>query len=116
MKQQEANKLMSTLLIGLQRARSVDMENLSYNDGRKVSDELTEAIAADLTPWLHGTKGNAFLSGVIKVQDRNVTGMEFYNFMYIIHRLEPTMQAMIGALTETNFPEPDMQWIRGFDS
>jgi hypothetical protein len=110
MNQKEAMEYMNKLFLGLQRARSVTHENMDIMGG-DISQELTERVLEDLTPWLHGEKGQALLNGVEKVCDRgSVTGGEFYNFMYIIYRLDPTIQAMAGTLSETTFPEPDLKW------
>ena len=117
MKQEEALKLCNALLTGLQRARSIVEENASRElsiNGNPIDPKVMDSALEDITPWLFGEKGNALVRGLGIVSDRDsVKGMEFFNFMYIIHVLEPTLNMMAGALTDTMFPEPDIAWAGG---
>ena len=60
MKQAEAMKLVNTLIIGLQRARSVSKESLEdlVIDGKVISKQVVINVLEGLTPWLHGPKGD----------------------------------------------------------
>ena len=101
-------------MAGLQRARSIGRESLGANS--ELSAEVIEDALEFITPWLHGPKGNALLAGTIKVVERgSVEKMEFYNFMYLIHHLSPEVGAMVSILTDTDFPKPDLEWMRGFE-
>ena len=118
MKQAEAMKLVNTLIIGLQRARSVSKESLEdlVIDGKVISKQVVINVLEGLTPWLHGPKGDGFLCALMVVSNRGtVTGMDMYNFMTIIHLLNPTVAAMAGILTDTTFPEPDIHWCAGLE-
>ena len=113
MKQSEAMEFVRKLLFGVQRSRSAARESLSGSD---VSDKLIENVLVDLNPWLYGPKGEGFIKALAQVDARgSVTGMEFYNFMTIIHRLDPTIAATAGILSETSYPEPDARWCVGFE-
>ena len=120
MKQTQAMDYVRKLLTGVQRARSVStegIENIVLGMGGELSEEQQGVITdllEDLTPWLYGAKGNALLNGLALVDNRgSVTGMEFFNFMTIIHRIEPFIAATAGILTETSFPEPETSWCLG---
>jgi|WetSurMetagenome_2_1015567.scaffolds.fasta_scaffold687139_1 hypothetical protein len=117
MKHSKAMEYVNKLIFGLQRARTASRESLENMGEPKLSQDIIDGVLEDLTPWLHGEKGDALLNGLIKVSDRGrVTGMEFFNFMYIIHHLDPTLQAMAGTLCETTFPEPDIHWCAGLEA
>jgi len=116
MNQKQAMDYVNKLLFGLQRARSASRESLESMGGRQLSDEIINNVLEDLTPWLHGPKGNGLLNALSQVCDRGrVSGMEFYNFMTIIHHLDPTVGAMAGALSDTTFPQPSVHWCIGFE-
>ena len=121
MKQAQAMDYVRKLLTGVQRARSVStegIENIVLGMGGELSETQQRVIIdllEDLTPWLYGAKGNALLNGLALVEGRgSVTGMEFYNFMTIIHHIEPFIATTAGILTETSFPEPEAGWCLGF--
>lgn len=114
MNQTQAMEYINKLVIGFQRARSVSRENLTKGAtlSEKISDRLVESILEDLNPWLFGAKGEAFFKALLKTQEQGkVNGIDFFNFMTIIHRLDPTLQTLIGILTETDFPEPNIEVI-----
>lgn len=116
MNQNEAMKLVKHLIIGLQRARSVNkeqLENMEDEMGNKFPSNITEVVLEDLTPWLHGPKADRLILSLQQIQERGkITGMELYNFMVIIHLLNPTIGAMVGTLTDTIFPQPNINWVR----
>src|SRR5688572_1994707 len=101
MNQTEAFELTQKLMLGLQYARSVSKEELTkFVVNKELNEDLIDSVLEDLTPWLHGRKGNAFLSAVERVvESGKVNGMDFYNFMTIIHTLEPTIGAMVSILS-----------------
>lgn len=115
MKQSEAMDYVRKLIFGLQRARSVEREALG--ESGEFSAEVVERVLADLTPWMNGEKGKSFLEILVKVEERGtVAGMDLYNFMTVIHLLEPTASAVAGMLSGTTFPEPDLQWVLGWEA
>ena len=107
--QQEAMELVRKLLFGLQRARSASKEALQ---GYESDDKIVSSVLETIDPWLYGKNGEALLKAVSMVIDRgSITGMEFYNFMTIIHRLDSTIGMCVGILTDTKFPEPTIKLI-----
>ena len=112
----EAIEILRKVMNGIQHARSVGRESMGKNpatiSGKAISPEIVDAALEDITPWLYGEKGDAFLKGVIDVVERKkVTGMEFYNFMYVLQHLEPTMGQMVSALADIDLPELTYAWI-----
>jgi len=111
MNQTEAMKMVRLLLLGMQRARSTSSEWMERNFP-DVSPEMIQAVKGDLLPWLEDENGKALVEALAKVDARgSVTGMEFYNFMVVIHILNPAVAAMAGILSETTFPEPSTSMI-----
>lgn len=109
MNQKEAMELMGKLLTGLQRARSIGNE--SFKDS-KLSEVGKIAALEYLNPWLYGIKGDAYISGVVKVVNRgSIEPIEFYNFMTILSR-DLAMKAMVEILCDTDFPLPDFEWFK----
>jgi hypothetical protein len=111
MTQEQAMEIVNRLIFGLQRARTASREGTEALAG-KVRPKIVDGVLEDLIPWLHGQKAEALLNGLTKVSDRgSITGQELYNFMYIIHNLNPIIAAMAGTLADTTFPKPDMKWF-----
>jgi len=114
MKQSEAMKYVRKLLNGVQRSRSAIRESLITNG--EFDTKVIEQVMIDLNPWLFGPKGESFIKALAQIDDRDsVTPMEFYNFMTIIHRLDLTINATAGIMTETMYPEPNIQWMSGWE-
>ena len=114
MKQTEAMKYVRSLLFGMQRSRSALRETLSGMGD--YPDSLVESTLEDLNPWLYGKRGEGLLKALVQVDERgSVTGMEFYNFMTIIHLLDPLSAASAGILTDTTYPQPNIHWCAGLE-
>jgi len=119
MNQEKAIEIVNKLLLGLQRARSTSREGTEALARSGTRPEIIDGVLEDLTPWLHGPKAEALLNSLAQVYDRDrVTGGELYNFMTIIHVLNPTIAAMAGILTDYTFPKPSLEWFKdlGIDS
>lgn len=111
MKHSEALRLTNLLLISLIKARSITAETVE-----KINGCTSTEILYTLTPWLYGDQGMALIKSLSNCVDREkVTGMEFYNFMTIIHVLDETVGVMASVIANTAFPQPDMKWAMGFD-
>lgn len=109
MNQEKAIELVNKALFGLQRVRSMSVEELTRMGWE---EETVKVVISDLIPWMHGEKGDAFLNALGAVSSRGkVTGQELYNFMSILHLLDRTLLMMLSAVTETMFPAPQMYWI-----
>lgn len=109
MNQEKALDLVNKLLFGLQRARSASVEELTRLG---YEEKTVKAVIGNCMPWLEGEKGEAFLKSLAFVSDRsNVTGMELYNFMTVIHRLDRNLLMIVSGMSKTEFPEPDMKWL-----
>ena len=113
MNQEKAIEIVNKLIFGIQRARTASREGVETMAKEKTKPELIDGVLEDLMPWLYGPKAEAFLSGLVKVSDRGtVTGQELYNFMTVIHVLNPVIAAMAEILANYTFPKPNMQWFR----
>ena len=114
MNQEKAMEIVNKLIFGLQRARTASregVENVASAKGIN-NPEIVNGVLEDSNPWLHGPKAEALLQGLVMVSERGrVTGMELYNFMTIIHRLDPVAAAMAGTFAEYTFPKPEIEWI-----
>ena len=67
---------------------------------------LTDGMLEDMFPWVFSSK--CPLPAIQRCLDRGeVTGMELYNFMTILHRFAPEVMV---AHAEFDFPKPDMRW------
>mgnify|MGYP001616823587 CR=1 FL=1 len=109
MNQEQAMKLVNRAMIGLQRTRTISIEELTRFGWE---ESTVKSVIADLIPWAIGEKGDALLNALSLVSNRgSVTGQELYNFMTILHRLDKALLIMITGFTETVFPEPDMKWF-----
>ena len=109
MDQVKAMELVNKALTGLQRLRSMSVEELTRLGWDK---ETVESVIADLIPWMLGDKGDAFLRALAIVSDcGSVTGQELYNFMAILHLLDKTLLMMLSAVSETMYPEPRIDWL-----
>lgn len=109
MNQVQAIEIVNKALFGLQRVRSMGVEELTRLGWE---EEIVRRVFADLVPWMEGERGKALLNSLATVSDRGtVKGMELYNFMTILHRLDKTLLMMLSAATETMFPSPDIKWV-----
>lgn len=112
MNQKAAMDIVNKLLFGIQRARTASLEGTEAVARPGTSPEIINDVLEDLTPWLHGPKAEALIKALTIVSDRgSVTGGELYNFMTIIHVLNPVIAAMAGTFADTTFPKPDMTWF-----
>lgn len=111
MNQKEAMLLVNNTLFGLQRLRSMTVEELTRMGWE---EETVKRVISDLIPWMHGEKGDAFLNALAKVSSRGtVTGAELYNFMAILHLLDRNLLMMLSGASGVMFPEPKIEWIPG---
>ena len=111
MNQTQALEIVNKLIFGIQRARTASREETEAI-APDIRPEIIDGVLEDLTPWLHGPKAEALLNGLVKVSDRGtVTGQELYNFMTVIHILNPVIAMMAGTLANYKFPQPNMQWF-----
>ena len=102
MDQAEAMKHLQVMMTSFQRYCSIVREYMT--------NLLPEDALATMYPWVFGTK--CPLTALQKVLDRgSVTGSEFYNFMYIVHRFIPEIRIIRMIETQEKFPEPDTNWI-----
>lgn len=110
MDQEKAMELVNKALYGLQRVRSMSVEELT----RMGFEEGTaKRVIGDLVPWMQGEMGDAFLESLAKVSNRgSVDGIELYNFMFILHAFDRNLLMMISAVTDVMFPEPNLAWVR----
>lgn len=94
--------ILERMRFALQRYRSIQRAALE-DDGHTMSEETL----AFFHPWVFGKR--CPLLAVQKVLDRGtVTGAEFYNFMFMLHRFMPeVMQADI----ETDFPQAALEMV-----
>lgn len=112
MNQEKALEIVNKLLFGIQRARTASCEGTENLAPEGTRPEVIDGVLEDLTPWLHGPKAEALLTALVRVSDRgHVTGGELFNFMTIIHVLNPTIAAMAGILSDYTFPKPNMTWF-----
>lgn len=94
----EALKQCNTMLLGVQKSRSISMENLG---------DQAETVGAQLMPWLFGPKNilaplTRFLLGC-----KHISPMEYVNFMTIAVRLEPSIAICSLALGQLPLPTPE---------
>jgi hypothetical protein len=113
MDQEKGMEIVNRLIVGLQRARSASREGVdAIAKGKSIGPEIVDGVLEDLTPWLHGSKAESLLNGLMKVQERgSVSGMELFNFMTIIHVIDPKIASMAGILADYTFPFPTTNWI-----
>lgn len=80
--------------------------------------EREERFFEGMFPWFFGDR--CVLQAVAIVEGKGaITGGEFYNLMWIAHREhEGYMLSVYGLASgvDYEFPEPDLAWIRGWDS
>lgn len=111
MKHSEAVRHVRALAIGTQRARSIIRES---------SGDMSEEMLAGLNPWLFG-KG-CILLALNKVIDRvddggEMTPNEFFNFVTIATRLEPSLSIVVATAGDVDFPfEADVKWVAGWEA
>lgn len=111
MNQETAINIVDKLLFGLQRVRSMSIEELTRLGWE---EDTVKSVIADLIPWMQGEKGDAFLSALSLVSYRkSVTGQELYNFMVILHLLDRNLLMMVSAISDTIYPAPNPKWIIG---
>lgn len=109
MNQTEAMDIVNKSLYGLQRVRSMSIEELTRMGWE---EKTVKAVIADLVPWMQGEKGDAFLKALALVSSRgSVTGQELYNFMIILHMLDRPLLMMVSAASERMYPQPNMKWL-----
>lgn len=109
MNQETALNIVKSLMYGLQKFKSITVEELTRMGWE---EDTVKKVLSDLAPWSNGEKGYAFINSLSSVLDRGkVTGSELYNFMSIIHLLDRNLLHMVQGVSETIFPEPDIKWI-----
>lgn len=109
MNQVKAMTIVNNLIFGLQRVRSASVEELTRMGWE---EENVKKVLEFCIPWMQGEKGEAFLKSLAVVSDRGeVKGMELYNFMTILHRLDRNLLMMVSAMSQTIYPEPDTKWL-----
>lgn len=97
MTNEERLEVLENLRHALQRFRSMAIEETDFID-----DDNRDMALVDLFPWVFGPR--CILPAVQMCLDRGaVTGMEFYNFMYILHEFSPA----VLAATDAVFPTPN---------
>lgn len=109
MNQTEALEIVDKLVFGLQRVRSMTIEELTRLGFK---ENVVKAVIEDLMPFTQGSKSDALLNALTMVQNRkSITGQEFYNFMTILHTLDRALLVMVAIITETEYPYPNMKWF-----
>lgn len=98
MTQEEMLDVLENMRYAFQRFRSTVKETQEYTGS---SDE----VLADLFPWVFTNKC-PLLAIQRCLDNEHVTGMEFYNFLYILHNFCP--EVMVGHF-EYDFPEPKVE-------
>ena len=106
MTKDEAARHLRALLSAIQKLRSVSAET-----------SIVDHISASMWPWVYGDKN--ILPAIVKMLDQydetgELSGMDFYNIVYIATQLEP-MLAMSAVISEdVDFPEETKtEWIIG---
>ena len=110
MNQEKALTLINKMLFGLQRVRSMTIEELTRLG---FEEHTVRTVISDLIPWMHGERGDALLTSLARVSSSGyVTGQQLYNYMTILHTLDRNLLMMISAASETMYPKPNLEWIR----
>ena len=95
--------------------------SIQKEQGQYIFGEAYDRVAADLMPWVfHPEK--TLLHPLLQLTERmdnggQVTGMEFYNIMFVIWRWGDIINIKLQMSTnnEEQFPEPDPKWIMGWE-
>ena len=116
MTEEHARKIVHELLHNVQKARSDINEVWDGWDAGGWDPETTEMAKAELHRWLMGRQGDGFVLLLADLDSgaKPLEPMTLYNLMYITHHLEPTI-GMVATLRGWDLPQPDLQWLRGFE-
>ena len=113
------------ILTELLRTTQVVRKNAMGNEGRMAlngafrevydraaTDEEAERLLADMFPWVFGPK--SIMEPLIAITSRRSppTGMDMYNILVIVHRLDKTGILLMGYKIYSqlgSLPEPDVR-------
>jgi hypothetical protein len=124
MKQSVAIQHLRTMLLGVQKLRSILSEDHMIGNDPSYPLSMTEQQAGDVWKWIWGK--NCIIPILAKVIDNAETKgklqpMDFYNMMTIACRLEPMIGTVAGiveasATGSLTFPtEASISWLSGWD-
>lgn len=123
MKESDALQYVRLLLNGVQKYRSNAREEFHLGEFTTPEGlQFSESLFRDNWPWIFDDRPNgrahAFMGAMAECVDSNhITAMQFFNFMTILKRFIPEMEAFINVvMTQTGelpveFPEPDADLI-----
>lgn len=109
MTKDEALQIVSNLVTVVQKVRSNTAEVLG-------TDEVAEAIKADLCRWTEGAQGDKFLMLLADLSTgaKTLDGPLFFNLMVIANQLEPSIALVYALRWEEELPTPNPEMIHWF--
>ena len=112
MKQPEAVQHLREFMWALQRYRSITMETLGPGTGDL---HLSEEFAGEMWPWVFGEKCPLPILSKM-VDSEEVTPLDYYNMMYILHHFTPEILIAVQIRCST-FPQemPDVSICLGWE-
>lgn len=112
MKEQEAVDMLTHLLRWSIKAPSSVMEALEQASDPGTSDEIIEAMAADMYPWLFGKSAVSVALDHLLGRVRNgqiLTPGDFYNMMIIVDKTDVLKLCPIAFDMGWKFPKPSLK-------
>lgn len=113
MKQSTAVSHLRTMMLAIQKLRSINDENGTI--------EMDDPIAASVWPWVYDSK-KSILPILSKLLDRvdetnELSPLDYYNFMTVATHLEPLIGVVASIVgNDPHYPqEPDINWLKGWD-
>lgn len=115
MKHSKAAEYIREALWCVQHLRSVAEEDIIGD-----SKAMRAAVQGTI-PWVF-SDDKTLLKPLLTMVERldnggKISGMEFYNIMTVIHRFAPIVNIKLKMSTrgDDSFPEPQMEWILGWE-
>jgi hypothetical protein len=109
MKHSQAETFIRNALFCTQKNRSISSENL---------EGVSTRVRRFFEPKTHDERW--LLNPLLKIIENLESGkpikpMDFYNIMTIISKFAPELQVIGAAHELPEFPEPDNNWLRGWE-
>lgn len=119
MTQEEADETIRKLLPIVQKFRSNSREAVEKYAPDGTNDNTINMALEGMFPWIFDDKKLMGALNILsnRIEDGgHVTGMEFYNLMYIFDSFESDAKAAIEIAFQIELPLPNTQWAIGFQS
>jgi hypothetical protein len=119
MKKSEAAKYLRTMMVGVQKLRSIMDETGMITDKKEMEGLfMTSEEAGQIWKWVWGE--NCVLPILVKIMDHyddtgDLAPIDFFNMMYIALRLEPLVGVATGIIGQEFPVEFDIKWAMPFE-